>query len=115
VIVRHELLGWLKNESIVNTSTIIYATHIFDGIDDWPTNIHYLKKGGVTGWKGTLCELYKTYDERPPILRIVLSWLQSEKDTYGYKEEESGDIAIIQKTYLSSDRGGGYTPGRMWS
>tara|TARA_Y100000389_G_C17374200_1_gene470736 strand:+ start:146 stop:1033 length:888 start_codon:yes stop_codon:yes gene_type:complete len=116
VIVRHELLGWLKRESIVNKSTIIYATHIFDGIDDWPTNIHYLKRGGITGWKGTLYDLYNTYDELPPILGIVLSWLRSEKDTDGCeKEEESGDIAITQKTYLSSDRGGGYNPGRMCS
>ena len=28
------------------------ATHIFDGLDDWPTHLHYLNIEGVTGWQG---------------------------------------------------------------
>ena len=52
VIVRMDLLKWLKNESETRGATILYATHIFDGLDDWPTNLHYLKHGGVTGWQG---------------------------------------------------------------
>ena len=27
--------------------TVIYSTHIFDGVDDWPTHLLHLKKGGV--------------------------------------------------------------------
>ena len=26
---------------------VIYSTHIFDGVDDWPTHLLHLKKGGV--------------------------------------------------------------------
>ena len=37
-------------------ATIVYATHIFDGLDDWPTHIHYLHYPGRTGWQGRLEE-----------------------------------------------------------
>ena len=52
VIVRMDLLAWLKRESEERGATVIYATHIFDGLDGWPTHLHYLKKGGATGWQG---------------------------------------------------------------
>jgi CCR4-NOT complex subunit CAF16 len=45
VIVRMDLLAFLKKESESRNATIIYATHIFDGLDDWPTHLHYLKWG----------------------------------------------------------------------
>jgi len=46
VIVRQDLLLWLKHESETRGCTILYATHIFDGLDDWPTHIHYLNNQG---------------------------------------------------------------------
>lgn len=30
-------------------STVIYATHIFDGLDDWPTHLHYITYKGTSG------------------------------------------------------------------
>ena len=41
-VVRQDLLRWLKRESETRGATILYATHIFDGLDDWPTHLHYL-------------------------------------------------------------------------
>lgn len=35
VCVRQDLLRWLVRESEERGATIIYATHIFDGLDDW--------------------------------------------------------------------------------
>lgn len=52
VVVRVDLLRWLKHESETRGATILYATHIFDGLEDWPTHLHYLKAGGYTGWQG---------------------------------------------------------------
>ena len=42
VVVRQDLLRWLRRESETRGATILYATHIFDGLDDWPTHLHYL-------------------------------------------------------------------------
>ena len=38
-------------------ATILYATHIFDGLDDWPTHLHYLTNTHTTGWQGKVDEL----------------------------------------------------------
>ena len=35
VCVRQDLLKWLVKESEERQATILYATHIFDGLDDW--------------------------------------------------------------------------------
>lgn len=39
VLARSNLLKFLKKECEVRGATIIYATHIFDGLDDWPSHI----------------------------------------------------------------------------
>lgn len=43
VIVRQDLLLWLRKECEDRGATIVYATHIFDGLDDWPTHLTYMK------------------------------------------------------------------------
>lgn len=35
---------WLQKESVDRGATIIYATHIFDGLDEWPTHLTYLTR-----------------------------------------------------------------------
>lgn len=35
LITRQDFLSYMRHESEVNGVTIIYATHIFDGLDDW--------------------------------------------------------------------------------
>lgn len=54
VVVRQDLLRWLRRESETRGATILYATHIFDGLDDWPTHLHYLCNKGHTGWQVNL-------------------------------------------------------------
>ena len=51
VVVRQDLLMYLKKESETRGATILYATHIFDGLDDWPTHLHYLCNKGHTGFQ----------------------------------------------------------------
>ncbi len=57
LVVRQDLLDWLHNESMKRNATIIYATHIFDGMEEWPTHVQYMKHDGTTGWQGTFEEL----------------------------------------------------------
>jgi CCR4-NOT complex subunit CAF16 len=51
------LLKWLVNESNVRKAIILYATHIFDGLDNWATNLVYLTNEGTCGWQGKIEEL----------------------------------------------------------
>eukprot|EP00158_Paraphelidium_tribonemae_P006422 Partr_v1_DN27811_c1_g1_i1_m23135 putative (ABC) transporter len=105
VVVRKNLLQFLKNDC--NTApegqlsgddtltTIVYATHIFDGLGDWPTHIAHMNQG-------TIVKVY-TYDElkqsapefqpakpgddvqlwrqlNSPLLAVVERWLRGDFD-----------------------------------
>lgn len=119
VIVRQDLLQWLREESIRRKATIIYATHIFDGLDDWPTHLHYLTNKGFTGWQGKLWDLEYYQELRrtghpSPLLKIAERWLRREL-VEGSKEEASGVAAQAAKDPLQIpyNAGGGFASGRM--
>ena len=44
---RQALLTFLKEESTLRGVTVVYSTHIFDGLDDWPDTILHLAHGKV--------------------------------------------------------------------
>jgi len=121
VVVRIDLLNWLKKESEVRGATIIYATHIFDGLDAWPTHLHYLCNRGSTGWQGELKDLplYKELraaGEPSPLLRIAEKWLRAELENPATeKEEAAGESAIAAKNPLQTSytSAGGFKAGRM--
>lgn len=125
VIVRMDLLRWLKKESETRGCTILYATHIFDGLDDWPTHLHYLSSAGKTGWQGTLeeCDLYKQFKEKgetSPLLRVAEHWLRAdlvEKKKLNSAEnaEGAGYYATKDPTQAAYNSGGGFAAGRMAS
>ncbi|KAG9291092.1 hypothetical protein G9A89_012964 [Geosiphon pyriformis] len=48
VLVRSDLLEFLKKETVNRNATIVYATHIFDGLGDWPTHVAHIKRGTIT-------------------------------------------------------------------
>eukprot|EP00752_Nemacystus_decipiens_P009466 g8464.t1 len=128
VVVRQDLLHWLHKESVERNATIIYATHIFDGLDDWPTHLTYLTRDGSTGWQGRLEELelnkqMKERGETCTLLKVAVHWLRGEQEEYRKEtrerrrqvEESGGENAIRDrnpnlKAYVA---GGGYAPGRM--
>lgn len=120
VVVRQDLLRWLKTESETRGATILYATHIFDGLDDWPTHLHYLCNKGHTGWQGQIgdLDLYKqlrAVGEPSPLLRIAESWLRAEL-VNAPKEEAAGDSALAEKDprqRLGDESQGGFSAGRM--
>ena len=45
LLARHDLLTWLREESEQNGVTIVYCTHIFDGLDGWASHVAYVRKG----------------------------------------------------------------------
>lgn len=104
-------------------ATILYATHIFDGLDDWPTHLHYLCNKGHTGWQGEIgdLELYQQLrreGEPSPLLRIAEAWLRAELDekrAANEQEAAAGPAAQAEAdpTQLSFVSGGGFSAGRM--
>ena len=60
VVGRLDLLDFLKSECEERGATIMYATHIFDGLNKWLTHLAYISDGklckGVNGSGATLRE-----------------------------------------------------------
>ncbi len=117
VCVRQDLLKWLVKETEERKATVIYATHIFDGLDDWATHLHYLTSSGNCGWQGKLQELpkYKELKETnhpAKMLAIADHWLRAELEynrLHNKYESAGGSLAF---SLDPTDRHGGYASGR---
>lgn len=45
VVGRLNLLAFFKEECDLRKATIVYATHIFDGLENWVTHLAYMENG----------------------------------------------------------------------
>ncbi|KAF8486531.1 P-loop containing nucleoside triphosphate hydrolase protein [Gautieria morchelliformis] len=90
VLVRDDLLAFLRQESETRGATILYATHIFDGLDSFPTHVLHMRFGTfVTApieWKPTSAVSYSS------LHAIALQWLKEDK-IYRKQEEDQGNRA----------------------
>ena len=78
VVGRLDLLKFFEEECDERGATIIYATHIFDGMEKWATHLAYLENGRMIrgGPAGEIKELHNG----TKLLTIVESWLREEKE-----------------------------------
>ncbi|XP_057965580.1 ABC transporter I family member 19 [Malania oleifera] len=76
VVARLDLLEFFKEECEQRGATIVYATHIFDGLETWATDLAYMQDGELrrTEKLSELVELKKSTN----LLSVVESWLRSE-------------------------------------
>ncbi|PSR92226.1 hypothetical protein PHLCEN_2v4756 [Hermanssonia centrifuga] len=90
VMVRDDLLRFLKSDSEERGATILYATHIFDGLNDFPTHVAHMRLGSFVtqptrwpfvdmGTAGANTQLYT----------VALQWLREDR-TFRQKLEKSG-------------------------
>ena len=82
LIARQDLLAFLREETDVRNTTILYATHIFDTLDAWATDLAYLVAGRVVlasrlGEIPELNELRKKHTS--PLVHLVESWLRRDR------------------------------------
>lgn len=96
IVTRQDLLNYLKNEE--SQATIVYATHIFDGLDNWFTHLMFLSDGKITKFIDNPLNLEGT------LLQNIEKWIREDREKYEYVEKEDDDINNIR---------GGYTPGRV--
>ncbi|SSD61936.1 related to CCR4-associated factor 16 [Saccharomycodes ludwigii] len=47
VVARSKLLKFLKLETEIRECSVIYATHIFDGLNEWPLRLIHMSKGSI--------------------------------------------------------------------
>jgi len=117
VCVRQDLLRWLERESKERNATIIYATHIFDGLEDWPTHLHYLTNEGSTGWQGKLADLdyyqkLKAENHPAKMLAVADFWLRKELEkNRELRRREKAQGALVH-ALDPTNRQGGYASGR---
>ncbi|KIL70084.1 hypothetical protein M378DRAFT_68144 [Amanita muscaria Koide BX008] len=85
VLVRDDLLKFLKSDSETRGSTIIYATHIFDGLNDFPTHVVHMHLGSLvtppSSWPvlpgSPLNIIFPPYT---PLYSVALQWLKEDRE-----------------------------------
>jgi CCR4-NOT complex subunit CAF16 len=73
LIARQDLLAFLREETETRGTTILYATHIFDTLDRWATDVIYLAAGKVVV-DAPMAQLSELADT--PLVTIVERWLR---------------------------------------
>ena len=103
-LVRWNILTWIKQDCLQRGALCIYATHIFDGMDEWCT-IDYLNKKGVIKYNGKpTFHIYNQYH----IYNQFLEGLRNEEHCI-----ESESAAEFVNKISSQDSAGGYASGRL--
>ncbi|KAJ9111527.1 hypothetical protein QFC20_002499 [Naganishia adeliensis] len=96
VLVRSELLAFLIKESEERGATIVYATHIFDGLQSFPTHICHLQLGRtpsplltwpITNPAESGSEAKHSHSD---LLEIALEWLTEDRNLRRRLEKEKG-------------------------
>ncbi|CAK9195485.1 unnamed protein product [Sphagnum troendelagicum] len=80
VVARMDLLSFFVDECEERGATLIYATHIFDGLETWATHIAYVEDGKLKRAE-RLSELPELH---PPstaknLIQVVEPWLRTER------------------------------------
>uniref|UniRef100_A0A383WA31 ABC transporter domain-containing protein n=1 Tax=Tetradesmus obliquus TaxID=3088 RepID=A0A383WA31_TETOB len=78
VLGRMDLLAFFKQECEQRGATIVYATHIFDGLEGWISHVAYLEDGRLVhgGPRSILPEM----GPGKKLLHVVEEWLRKERD-----------------------------------
>lgn len=118
VVTRSDLLSYLKDECDTRGATIVYATHIFDGLENWVTHINRLCAGKVTqcGPVSEFKDFQALLDARTPspLLKVVLSWLEEEeKASHGRFREENATGAPVDLKLCEYKHGDKFMHNRM--
>eukprot|EP01111_Echinosteliopsis_oligospora_P016366 TRINITY_DN6773_c0_g1_i1.p1 TRINITY_DN6773_c0_g1~~TRINITY_DN6773_c0_g1_i1.p1 ORF type:complete len:298 (+),score=69.03 TRINITY_DN6773_c0_g1_i1:84-977(+) len=82
VLVRRDFLNFLKTECDTRHVTIIYATHIFDGLGEWPTHIAHISNGSIT-----------TFDSMPNLVELQI--LRS-KQSLAHSSDDSPLLLFVE-------------------
>ncbi|MBA0576235.1 hypothetical protein Golob_027336 [Gossypium lobatum] len=94
VVARMDLLDFFKEECEQRGATVVYATHIFDGLETWATHLAYIQDGQLKRSE-KLTEINELKSSEN-LLSVVEAWLRSE--TKCEKKKPSSSPAQVQKS-----------------
>ncbi|TFY68191.1 hypothetical protein EVJ58_g1169 [Rhodofomes roseus] len=88
VLVRDDLLSFLKTDSLNRGATILYATHIFDGLNEFPTHVAHMHLGTFlsqpTPWPIAPDIVSKVVSvdlgPKPTLYALALQWLREDRE-----------------------------------
>ncbi|XP_020108946.1 ABC transporter I family member 20 [Ananas comosus] len=93
VLARGNLLRYLRKECEERGAVIIYATHIFDGLDDWPSHVVYVAHGKLQ----LALPLEKVKEmSNLSLMRTVESWLRKEKEENRKRRKERKAMGLAE-------------------
>lgn len=102
VQVRSDLLAFLKEETEQRDATIVYATHIFDGLHDFPSHVVHMRLGSIIP-EGSGQGTDKQALRWPPTSADV-DRLQGTNSSASGGERKDGVLLNIALTWLRTDR-----------
>ncbi|KAE8231983.1 hypothetical protein CF326_g2990 [Tilletia indica] len=124
VQVRADLLNFLTEETIKRKATIIYATHIFDGLQSFPTHVVHMRLGTTVNPKAlswppneSNAQDYPKSSQQPasadglierdlsPLLTVALAWLREDRRIRQEKEKEASSATDAHAISQSRKRG----------
>lgn len=100
--------------------TIIYATHIFDGLDGWPTHMAFIADGVMQRFGPVEEYSDLTANQKSgvyaPLLRTVEAWMRGHRAAT--RAAQGGELAKekagrVNADELTGETGNGYLPGRF--
>ena len=112
VLGRADLMGFLRQECEERQVTIVYATHIFDGLEQFATHVAFVA-GGQLRFCEPMEEIEGLKDREPGALRATVEvWLRKEAEI---KKQELAARGIVKKKVFEYQRNSGWGEGRMAS
>lgn len=112
VLGRADLMGFLRQECEERQVTIVYATHIFDGLEQFATHVAFVA-GGRLRFCEPMEEIEGLKDREPgALLATVEVWLRKEAEI---KKQELAARGIVKKKVFEYQRNSGWGEGRMAS
>ncbi|CAO3642606.1 unnamed protein product [Cunninghamella echinulata] len=108
VLVRADFLAYLKEETETRGATIVYATHIFDGLGQWPTHVAHVTEGTIVGMHtmdSSFDELEKIKKEHhlkqsldSPLMELCYLWLRDDRERLKNKKIEINEETGLPKS-----------------
>ena len=112
VLGRADLMAFLRQECEERQVTIVYATHIFDGLEQFATHVAFVAGGRLRFCK-PMEEIEGLQDREPgALLATVEVWLRKEAEI---KKQELAARGIVKKKVFEYQRNSGWGEGRMAS
>jgi len=108
VVTRQDLLAFLKEETELRGVTVVYATHIFDGLDNWPTHVMSLHDG-----KAKRAGTYADVVGKRGLLTTVAEWIRADRKQSKAEKAKLAVEKTVSNLIVPDGTAGGYTSGRL--